>query len=143
MTPSTRSRSSATSSSRTPRVIMNWFAPCRGACGRMLAGLTCARSVMTSRAGDSSVTRADWAGFGRWNPAPAPSSRMGSASYSRSKTRPLALHGERAARAHAAVGLQEAMQLDERLAVYLALEVDDRVERHPVLVPAPRVEFRV
>src|SRR3989454_10396326 len=35
------------------------------------------------------------------------------------------------------------MQLDQRLAVHLALELDHRLERHPVLVPAPGVELRM
>src|SRR5258708_33138026 len=43
----------------------------------------------------------------------------------------------------AVVGLQVAMQLDQRLAVDLALEVDHRLERDPVVVPAPGVELRV
>src|SRR5919204_494399 len=34
-------------------------------------------------------------------------------------------------------------QLDQRLAVDLALEVDHRLERYPVVVPAPGVEFGV
>jgi hypothetical protein len=37
-TPSTFSWSSTTSKSRTPRAIMNWFAPPIGACGRIVAG---------------------------------------------------------------------------------------------------------
>src|SRR2546425_3147701 len=41
----------------------------------------------------------------------------------------------------AAVGLQVAMQLDQRLAVDVALEVDHRVERDPVVVPAPGIEL--
>src|SRR5882762_9825557 len=46
-----------------------------------------------------------------------------------------------APRPRAAVGLQIAVQLDQRLAVYLALEVDDALERDPVVVPAPGVEL--
>src|SRR4051812_27904393 len=46
-------------------------------------------------------------------------------------------------RARAAIGLQVAMQLDQRLAVDLALEVDHRVERDPVVVPAPGIELGV
>ena len=43
-------------------------------------GLTRARSVITCSAGDSGVTRAASACVGRRNPAPAPSSRIGSGS---------------------------------------------------------------
>src|SRR5262245_31503701 len=39
--------------------------------------------------------------------------------------------------------MQVAVQLDQRLAVDLALELDHRLERHPVLVPAPGVELGV
>src|SRR5258705_6858787 len=42
-----------------------------------------------------------------------------------------------------AIGLQIAMQLEQRLPVDLALEVDHRVERNPVVVPAPGVELGV
>src|SRR6185295_11045980 len=55
ITPSTFSRSSTASSRRTPRVIMNWLAPESGACGRMVAGATRARSVITSSAGEAAV----------------------------------------------------------------------------------------
>src|SRR5689334_4612017 len=37
--------------------------------------------------------------------------------------------------------VQEALQLDERPSVHLALEVDHGFERHPVFVPAPGVEL--
>src|SRR5437762_14164854 len=50
-------------------------------------------------------------------------------------------HRQRAWQPRAAVRQQEAMQLDQRLAVHLALELDHRLERHPVLVPAPGVEL--
>src|SRR5256885_7548082 len=40
-----------------------------------------------------------------------------------------------------AVRQQEGMELDRRLAVPLALNPDHRLERHPVLVPAPGVEL--
>src|SRR5258706_12081912 len=45
-----------------------------------------------------------------------------------------------AARA-ASVDIQEAVQLGERLAIDLALELDDRLHRDPVFVPAPGVEL--
>src|SRR3954470_10945663 len=35
------------------------------------------------------------------------------------------------------------MQLDQRLAIDLALEVDHGLERHPVIVPAPGIELRM
>jgi hypothetical protein len=44
-------------------------------------------------------------------------------------------------RAPAPVGAEKAVQLGQRLPVHLALEVDHRLERHPVLVPAPGVEL--
>src|SRR3569832_2689191 len=43
----------------------------------------------------------------------------------------------------ACILVQEAFKLLERQAVDLALEVDHRIHRHPVFVPAPGVEFRV
>src|SRR5437879_12115782 len=52
-------------------------------------------------------------------------------------------HRQRALQPRAAVRQQEAMQLGQRLAVHLALELDHRLERHPVLVPAPGVELRM
>jgi hypothetical protein len=61
ITPRTFSRSSTTRSSRTPRVIMNSFAPASGACGRIVAGVVRRRSVITSSAGDSSETLPAWA----------------------------------------------------------------------------------
>src|SRR2546428_9694744 len=45
------------------------------------------------------------------------------------------------ARPCAPIGLQVAMQLDQRLAIDVALEVDHRVERDPVVVPAPGIEL--
>src|SRR5713101_4517235 len=50
-------------------------------------------------------------------------------------------HRQRALQPRAAVRQQEPMQLDQRLAVHLALELDHRLERHPVFVPAPGVEL--
>src|SRR3990170_1975804 len=145
-TPSTASRSSTTSSSRTPRERMNSWAPSIGAWARMVAGLTRARSVITSSAGDSGVTRAacDWRG--RRMPAPAPSSRIGSPWYCLSMTPPCrgarsARLGGRGARLAAPVRPEIAVQLGQHLAVHLALELDHRLERHPVLVPAPGVEL--
>src|SRR3990170_7863459 len=44
-------------------------------------------------------------------------------------------------RAGAPVGGEVTVQLAQRLAVDLALEVDDQVERHPVIVPAPGIEL--
>src|SRR5471032_1146494 len=38
---------------------------------------------------------------------------------------------------------QEARQLLQGALVHIALEFDHHVQRHPVLVPAPRVEFRM
>src|SRR5690606_31890449 len=38
---------------------------------------------------------------------------------------------------------QHARQLVQRLAIDLALELDHRVERHPVVVPTPGIELRV
>ena len=38
--------------------------------------------------------------------------------------------------------MHEALELGEGAPVDLALELDDGIERHPVVVPAPRVEFR-
>src|ERR1041384_1360106 len=159
--PRMTSRSSTTRSSRTPRVIMNWFAPASGACCRMVAGLTRARSVITCSAGESGVTRAAGACVGRRHPAPAPSPRIGHGWNTRSigtlgvmgeprrnlketrgNLRVLALRkGFGAPHPPAAVGLEVAVQLDQRLPVHLALELDHRVERHPVVVPAPRVEL--
>jgi hypothetical protein len=43
----------------------------------------------------------------------------------------------------ARVDLEEAGELLQPEAIDLALEVDDGFERHPVVVPAPRVELRV
>src|SRR5688500_11601760 len=40
------------------------------------------------------------------------------------------------------IASQVARQFFQRLAVDLALEVDHRVHRHPILVPAPGIEFR-
>src|SRR5689334_2932693 len=37
--------------------------------------------------------------------------------------------------------VQEALELEQRAAIGLALELYDRVERDPVLVPAPCIEF--
>src|SRR5213075_1328475 len=51
--------------------------------------------------------------------------------------------GLQAARPQPPVGLQVAVQLDQRLAVDLALEVDHRIQGDPVVVPAPGVELRV
>src|SRR5213083_2279571 len=50
-------------------------------------------------------------------------------------------HRQRALQPRAAVRQQETMQLDQRLTIHLALELDHRLERHPVLVPAPGVEL--
>ena len=41
------------------------------------------------------------------------------------------------------VPVQKTFKFLERQTVDLALEVDHRIHRHPVLVPAPGVEFRV
>ena len=38
---------------------------------------------------------------------------------------------------------QEARQLRQRQLIHIPLELDDRVERYPILVPTPRIEFRV
>ena len=38
--------------------------------------------------------------------------------------------------------VHEALELGEGAPVHLALELDDRVERHPVIVPTPGIEFR-
>src|SRR5581483_6855278 len=47
----------------------------------------------------------------------------------------------RAARPGAAIRTEVAVQLEQRLPVDVALEIDDRLERHPVVVPAPGVEL--
>src|SRR5439155_18055969 len=143
-TPSTFSWSSVTRSRRTPRVIMNWLAPASGACGRIVAGATRVRSVITCAAGDSAVTRGDCGCSGRRKPASAPSSRIGSGWYSRSMSAipsVLGLNRFEAPRARPAIGLQVAMQLDQRLAIDVALEVDHGLERDPVVVPAPGIEL--
>src|SRR5258706_4291039 len=41
----------------------------------------------------------------------------------------------------AAVGVEKTVQFGERLAVDVSLETDDRLDRHPVVVPAPGVEL--
>src|SRR6185503_11708877 len=111
-----------TSSRRTPRAIMNWFAPPTGACGRMVARLARIRSVIASSAGDPRSTRAacDW--VGRRKPAPSPSSRIGRAGYCRSTVEP----GD--TRTRTPVGAEVPVQLGERQAVHVALEVDHRIE---------------
>src|SRR4029077_5361035 len=43
--------------------------------------------------------------------------------------------------ARAAVILEEAVQLEQRLPVDVALEVDHGLERYPVVVPAPGIEL--
>src|SRR5437763_10835004 len=54
---------------------------------------------------------------------------------------PLWMHELEAPRARAPIGLQVAVQLEQRFAVAVALEVDHDLERDPVVVPAPGVEL--
>src|SRR5207237_3614105 len=55
----------------------------------------------------------------------------------------LRVRGFQAPRARAPVGLQVAVQFDQRLPVDLALEIDHAVDGDPVVVPAPGVELGV
>ena len=139
--PSTVSRSSTTSSRRTARAMHELV----GAADRRLRpdrrrAASRSRSVITSSAGDSERTRAACGCVGAGaSPRPSPSSRIGSGgTVGPSAWLSLRLRGRASS-----VGAEVAVQLGERLAVDLALEVDHRLERHPVVVPAPGVELRM
>src|SRR5437870_1830234 len=95
---------------------------------RFLCSMTRARNVLRSRAYASRGNRL---------------SRLITGSRMLALHRLGAVAVSQTGKARAPVSLQVTMQLDERLPVHVALEVDHRVDRHPVFMPAPGVELRM